>query len=261
MAVRAPQSNHRLLYSPAATIWSHLMFCRAVGSWTLKVVLGFGQLTSVSRWAVGPCCDTPLFCHLLTVLYALTSLVGLYEKHASVNTKITLLPNVYLLLWNYMCSHWVTGACWSKTFRWHELYFNASIKESLTVRCTFNEAKDFYCLHVLSLEVSMQIKQVWVAFISMGTRQILLCWWNLYFLLPCRLVFCLPPPMISLYRLNQTESHVMENKECMQIFLYITIAHIPKNIKFWVNVFISHYSILCWLAKAYSTCGHINMLL
>lgn len=129
MAVRAPQSNHRLLYSPAATIWSRLMFCRAVGSWTCKVVPGLGQLMSVSRWAVRPCCDTPLFCHLLTALYALTSLVGLYEKHASVNTKRTLPPTVCLLLWNYMCWHWVTGACWSKTFRWHELYFNASIKE------------------------------------------------------------------------------------------------------------------------------------
>ncbi len=36
MAVRRPQSNHMLLYSPAATIWSRLMFCRAAGSWTLK---------------------------------------------------------------------------------------------------------------------------------------------------------------------------------------------------------------------------------
>lgn len=129
MAVRAPQSNHRLLYSPAATIWSHLMFCRAVGSWTLKVVLQFVQLMSASRWVVRPCCDTPLFCHLLTSFDGLTSLVGPYEKHTSVNTKHTLPPTVYLLLWNYMCWHWVMGACWSKTFRWLELYFNTSIKE------------------------------------------------------------------------------------------------------------------------------------
>lgn len=118
-------------------------------------------------------------------------------------------------------------------------------RESLTLRCTFNEAKDFYCLHVLSLEVSMQIKQVWVAFISMGTRQILLCWWNLYFLLPCRLVFCLPPPVISLYFLNWTESHVVENKECMVVWpftwrnlFYSTDNYCPPSLKkCWVIFF------------------------
>jgi len=56
-----------------------------------------------SRWAV--LCDTPLFCHLLTALYALTSLVGPYEKHASVNTEYTLPPTVCLLLGNYMRWH------------------------------------------------------------------------------------------------------------------------------------------------------------
>lgn len=99
----------------------------------------------------------------------------------------------------------------------------------------------------------------------MGIRQILLCWWNLYFLLPCRLDFCLPPPMISLYFLNWTESHVVENKECMMVCPFAheemyfipltTIVHLPSK-TFGYIFLISQYSILCLLTKAW----HINGL-